>query len=320
MTETTSAGWPVKAPPRATSLFVSGLFPRRRALVVVLGLLGGVLLAYLWPVRPADDGSALSAAARLLGREPGSAPPQGVAAGALFALVSGLAGSFTAGGLAAFGVVGPLIGRMSLTRRPRSAHALHPLAWLAAGMLPVAVGYGALAGLFGARLPQFAAADASGGVSPGPVQAMAVYGAAGLVMLAIGLAAAGALPDPLERVARRFPNAPLVLVGAVLGALPAGRPHPLFRQAALERRPLYGAAAFAFQSAGGLLVMAVLFVLLSGVLGTPVQRWLASGPARGAALTACAFLVAGAFTAVFWDLRLLGDLGVLRWPAAPWNG
>ncbi|WP_344345878.1 hypothetical protein [Kitasatospora putterlickiae] len=302
MTETTATGWTVKAPPRATSLFVNGLFPRRRALVVVLGLLGGVLLAYAWPARPVDDGAAFSAAARLLGHDPGSAPPRGLAAGALFAFVAGLAGAFGAGHLVVLGLLGPLVGRMSLIRRPRAAHALHPLGPLAAGLLPAAVGCGVLEGLLGTR-----------SAVPGRVQAMAVYGVAGLVLLAIALAAAGVLPDPLAGVARRFPNAPLVLVGALVGAFPT-------RRAALERELLSGAVASVFQSIGGVLVMALLLLALFGVLGAPVQRWLASGPARAATLTASALLVAGAFTVAYWDLRLLGDLGVLRWPAAPWNG
>ncbi|MER7707826.1 hypothetical protein ABTX81_33650 [Kitasatospora sp. NPDC097605] len=320
MTETTTTGWTVKAPPRATSLFVDGLFPRRRALVVVPALLGGLLLAWLWASAPADGGNAVPALDRLLGHGAGSTPPHGAVAGVLFAFLSGLAGSFTAGNVAVFGVVGPLLGRMSLTSRPRPAHTLYPLVWLAAGMLPVSAGYGALVGLFGTRMPQFSAGSAPGTLPPGLVEAMAVFGVIGLVALVIGLAAAGVLPDPLAGVARRYPNAPLVLLGALAGALLAGRPHPLFRalfrQAALERAPLYGAVAFSLQSIGGVLVAALLLLVLSSVLGAPVQRWLATAPGRGASLTAFAFLLTGAFTVAYWDVRLPGEFGVLWWPGS----
>ncbi|MER7701991.1 hypothetical protein ABTX81_03685 [Kitasatospora sp. NPDC097605] len=323
MTETIT-GRTVKAPPRATSLFVNGLFPRRRALVVLLGLLGGLLLAYAWSSELVDDKIGFSAASELLGHDARNTPLGGISAGVLFAFVSGLAGSFTACNVAVFGAVGPLVGQMSLTRRQRLVHALRPLGWLTVGMLPVSAGYGVLVGLFGTRMPQFSTAPVHGSISPRMLQAMIVYGLVGLVMLVIGLAAAGVLPDPLERVAARFPNAPLVLVGALVGGFLIGRPYPLFRNlfrhAAVEHNPLYGAVAFSLQSIGNILVMALLFLLLSFALGAPVQRWLATKPGRAATLTASAFLVAGAFTVIYWDVRLLGRLGYIWWPTAPWNG
>ncbi|KDN82402.1 hypothetical protein [Kitasatospora cheerisanensis] len=322
MTETIT-GRTVKAPPRATSLFVNGLFPRRRALVVLLGLLGGLLLAWAWSSKLADDEIGFTTANQLLGHDAKSTPLSGIAAGVLFAFVSGLAGSFTACNVAVFGAVGPLVGQMSLTRRQRLAHALRPLGWLTAGMLPVSAGYGVLVGLFGTHMPQFSTASTHGTLSPRILQAMIVFGAIGLVMLVIGLAAAGVLPDPLAGVARRFPNAPLVLIGVLVGAFLIGRPYPLFRNlfrhAAQEHNPLYGAVAFSLQSIGNILVMAVLFLVLSFALGTPVQRWLATKPGRAATLTATAFLVAGAFTVIYWDVRILGNLGYLWWPKAPWN-
>ncbi|MER5353147.1 hypothetical protein ABT093_22785 [Kitasatospora sp. NPDC002551] len=323
MTDTIT-GRTVKAPPRATSLFVNGLFPKRRALVVLLGLLGGLLLAYAWSSELVDDKIGFTTANELLGHDARNTPLGGISAGVLFAFVSGLAGSFTACNVAVFGAVGPLVGQMSLTRRQRLVHALRPLGWLTVGMLPVSAAYGVLVGLFGTHMPQFSTASAHGTISPRMLQAMIVYGLVGLVMLVIGLAAAGVLPDPLARVAARFPNAPLVLVGALVGGFLIGRPYPLFRNlfrhAAVEHNPLYGAVAFALQSIGNILVMALLFLLLSFALGARVQRWLATKPGRAATLTASAFLVAGAFTVIYWDIRLLGRLGYIWWPTAPWNG
>ncbi|MFF3171387.1 hypothetical protein ACFVQ0_02125 [Streptomyces sp. NPDC057900] len=321
MTDTTSAPAST-AVPHATSLFVNGLFPRRRVLLLVLSVLGGLLIAYAWSSKLADDEIGFRTASRLLGHDAKDTPLTGIASGVLFALVSGLAGSFTACNVAVFGAVGPLVGQISLTRRQRLAHALRPLGWMAAGMLPVSAAYGVLVGLVGTHMPQFSMAQTHG-MSPRIAQAMIVYGVLGLFMLALGLAAAGLIPDPLAAVSRRYPNAPLVLIGVMVGAFLIGRPYPLFRnlfrQAAEEHNPLYGAVAFSLQSIGNFVVMAVLFLFLSYTLSMPVQRWLATKPGRVATLTASAFLVAGAFTVIYWDIRMLGRLDYIWFPTAPWN-
>lgn len=314
MTDSTS----VPPPPLATSLFVNGLFPRRRVLLLVLSLLGGLLIAYVWPSTLADDEIGFRTASQLLGHDVKDTPLSDVVAAVLFALVSGLAGSFTACNVAVFGTVGPLLGQISLTRRQRLTHALRPLGWMAAGMLPVSAAYGVLVGLVGTHMPQFSMAQTHG-ISPRIAQAMIVYGVLGLFMLALGLAAAGLIPDPLAALSRRYPNAPLVLIGVLAGAFLIGRPYPLFRQAAEEGNPLFGAVAFSLQSIGNFLVMAVLFLLLSYGLSRPVQRWLATKPARVATLTASAFLVAGAFTVIYWDIRMLGKFDHIWFPTAPWN-
>jgi MFS family permease len=320
VTETTTA--PAPTAPEATSLFVNGLFPRRRALTLLLSLLGGLLLAYAWSSNLADDEIGFNTADQLLGHNAQSTPLTSIAAGVLFAFVSGLAGSFTACNVAVFGAVGPLVGQISLTRRQRLVHALRPLGWMAAGMLPVSAAYGVLVGLVGTHMPQFSSAVTSG-ISPRIAQAMIVFGLIGLFMLVLGLAAVGLIPDPLAALARRRPNAPLVLMGAMVGGFLIGRPYPLFhalfRHAADEHNPLYGAVAFSLQSIGNILVMSVLFLTLSYVFGRPVQRWLATKPGRVATLTASAFLVAGAFTVIYWDVRLLGSLHYIWFPQAPWN-
>ncbi|BCB74085.1 hypothetical protein ACFQ1L_38425 [Phytohabitans flavus] len=152
---------------------------------------------------------------------------------------------------------------------------------------------------------------------------MVVFGLIGLAMCYIGLAALGLVPDPFARIARRFPNAPMVFMGVLIGGFLVGRPFALFRQmfrdAAESGNPLYGAAAFTLQSLGNIVVMAVLFLILSAVAGSGVRRWLAARPARIAVLTAVALLVAGAFTFLYWDVRLLARREILPWyPTAPW--
>ncbi len=309
---------PVRARPAPASLFVNGHVPRRRWLVVALGLLGGALLAYAWSAQLVDDTIGFTVADGVLGHDARHTPIGGIAAGVVFAFVSGLAGSFTACNVAAFGAVGPLVGQ----GHGRWHGALRPLGYLVLGLVPVSAAYGALVGLVGTRMPQFSTAPGHG-ITPRIVQAMLTFGVIGLVMLVLGLAALRLVPDPLARVSRRHPAAPLVLLGALIGGFLIGRPYPLFgamfRHAADSHDPLYGAAAFVLQSLGNIVVMALLFLLLVSGPGARLRRFLAADPRRTTVVTAVAFLVAAGFLVVYWDVRLLGRLGYLWFPTPPWS-
>jgi hypothetical protein len=112
-------------------------------------------------------------------------------------------------------------------------------------------------------------------------------------------------------------------MGALIGGFLIGRPFALFRQlfrdAAESGNPLYGAAAFVLQSLGNIVVLALIFLLLAYFSGGRVQRWLAAKPSRVTALIAVAFIVAGVFTFLYWDVRVLARRGIIPWyPTAPW--
>lgn len=310
-----------EASARQTSLFVDGRFPRRRVLVLVLSALGGLLVAYSWSARTADDTIGFNTANALLGHDARATPISGIASGILFAFVTGFAGSFTACNVACFGAVGPLVGSAT-SRRDKLARTLKPIGWMAVGMVPVAAAYGALVGVVGTHMPQFSTAKTAG-LSPRSLQSMIAFGSIGLVMVVLGLAALGIVGDPLAAVSRRFENAPLVLMGALIGGFLIGRPYPLFRamfrSAATSHNPLYGMTAFALQSVGNIIVMALMFLILSYGFGGRVQRWLTARPGRTAIVTAAAFIVAGVFTMIYWDVKVLARLGYIWFPTAPWN-
>ncbi|MFC5827875.1 hypothetical protein [Nonomuraea insulae] len=296
--------------------------PRRRGLIVLISGLIGFLLTVVWSAEFVDQTIGDTVATTLLGHDAQDTPIAGVAAGIVFALVSGLAGSFTACNIAAFGAVAPLIGTTSRSRR--LVQVLKPLGWLSAGMLTVSALYGVLVGLFGTAMPQFSTApNVAGTLSPRSIQSLVVFGVIGLIMLYMGLAALGLVPDPLARVARRFPNAPMVFMGVLIGGFLIGRPYPLFRQmfrdAAESGNPLYGAVAFALQSVGNIVIMGVLFLLLATVAAGRLQRWLAAKPGRTAALIGGSLIVAGVFTFFYWDVRSLARREIIPWyPTAPW--
>ncbi|MEW2548193.1 hypothetical protein AB0910_20905 [Streptomyces sp. NPDC047002] len=302
------------------SLFVSGDFPRHRWPLVLAAVVAGLFVAYAWSADLVDDQIGVTTARGVLGHDP-TAPIGSVLSGILFAFVSGLAGSFTACNIAAFGAVGPLVGG-SAGRRERFLGTVKPLGWVSAGMFPVSAAYGVVVGLVGTSMPQFSTASASG-LTPRTVQSMVAFGLVGVAMVVLGLAAAGVVQDPLARVARRFRHAPLILMGALMGGFLVGRPYPLFRNlfrhAAETHDPLYGAVAFCLQSLGNIIVMFLLFLILSYGTGGRLGAWMAGKPGRIATVTASAFLVAGVFTLAYWELRVLGRLGYIWWPDAPWS-
>jgi len=267
---------------RQTSLFVDGRFPQRRIIVLALSIIGGVLMAYAWSSKTADDTIGFNTANAILGHDAKTTPISGVGAGILFAFVTGFAGSFTACNVACFGAVGPLVGSAT-TQREKLAQTLRPVGWIAVGLVPIAAAYGALVGIVGTRMPQFSNAKTSG-ISPRSYQSMIAFGSIGLIMFILGLAALGIIPDPLAAVSRRWKNAPLILMGVLIAGFLIGRPYPLFRamfrDAATRHNPLYGALAFALQSVGNIIVMALLFVILSYGVGGRLQRWLAAKPGR----------------------------------------
>ncbi|GGM40296.1 hypothetical protein GCM10011608_26370 [Micromonospora sonchi] len=320
-----SAADEVRLPPepRSTSLFVVGHAPRRRGLIILLSVLGGFLLTVVWSAEFVDQTIGDNVANTLLGHDAKQTPISGIVAGVIFAFVSGVAGTFTACNVAAFGALAPLAGT-SGSRLGRFLAPLRPLGWMAVGMIAVSALYGAIVGLVGTSMPQFSTApNTPGSLSPRSIQSMVVFGAIGLIMLYLGLAALRVVPDPFARISRRYPNAPLVFMGVLIAGFLIGRPFPLFRQmfrdAAESGNPLYGAAAFSLQSIGNIVIMAVLFLLLAWFAGSRLQTWFAARPSRLAATIAVAFLVAGAFTFLYWDVRLLARREIIPWyPTAPW--
>ncbi|MFG2716542.1 hypothetical protein ACGFX2_39425 [Streptomyces goshikiensis] len=311
---------PGRSSSRTPSFFFNGHAPRRRALVLLVGALFGFALTVVWSAQFVDKTIGDNIADTLLGHAAKGAPIGGALAGVAFALATGIAGTFTACNVAVFSALAPLAGA-SATRRGRMAAALRPLGFLAAGAITVSALYGVLVALVGTGMPQFQATSGPG-FAPRLVQAMVVYGVLGVVMLYLGLASLGTVRDPLARLSARYPNAPMVLMGAMIGAFLIGRPFALFRQlfidAAKSHNVLYGAAVFSLQTLGNLVIVAVLFLLVTGLLGDRLHRWMTAKPSRASAVMAAAFIAAGVFMILYWDVRMLARRDLIWYPLAPW--
>ncbi|WP_203994992.1 hypothetical protein [Sphaerisporangium rufum] len=295
--------------------------PGHRARLILLSVLAGAAIAALWSFHFVDSVIGDNVANTLLGHDAKGTAITGVVAGAVFAFVSGLAGTFTACNVAAFGALVPLVHHGD-SWRDRLRATLRPLGHLAIGMIAVSGVYGAAGALLGERLPQLSTATVGDGLPVRLIQSSVVFGIIGLVFIWLGLAALRLLPDPLARLERRHPHVRLVVLGALVGGFLIGRPYPLFHKlfayAAEVHNPLYGAAVFILQSLGNILVMAVLFTVMTLAARDRFARWQSARPGRLAAVTAVAFLVAGTFTFLYWDVRLPAMFGYGWYPTAGW--
>ncbi len=295
---------------------------RNRGWIVLLSVLAGAAMAALWSFEFVDKVIGDNVANTLLGHDAKSTAIGGAVAGAVFAFVSGVAGTFTACNIAAFGTLAPMM-REGGTGRSRLGTVLRPLGWLSLGMIVVSGAYGAIGALAGTSLPQLSTGKVGDDVPVRLLQASVVFGLIGLAFVYLGLVALRLVPDPLAGLSRRYPHAPLVVMGALVGGFLIGRPFPLFHKmfeyAVEQHNPFYGAFVFMLQSLGNIAIMAVLLLLLTYVAGGRLQPWMAANPGRAAAITAVAFIVVGTFTVLYWDLRLPARFGYGWFPTAPWS-
>lgn len=291
-----------------------------RGRIALLSLLLGVAIAVLWSAQLVDDDIGVNVVHGLLGQDAVRTSLSGTLTGLLFAFVIGMAGTFTACNIAVFAAIGPAV-QDGGTLSGRIRQACRPLGHLALGAVVIAGLYGAIGASLGSRIPQLSSATV--GSSHFPVrllQSVVVFGLIGLVMLYLGAATLGWLPDPLAELAMRWAPTRQLFMGVLIGGFLIGRPWPLFHamfaHAAASHDALFGAVAFILVAIGNMLLMAVLLLLLAI---SRLPQWLARRPGRALTMTAAGWLVGGSFTFVYWAIRLPAKLGYGWFPTMPWH-
>lgn len=289
-----------------------------RATLIALSVLAGAAVAVLWSAQLVDDDIGVNSANSLLGQNVSASTITGTVTGLVFALVTGLAGTFTACNIAVFSAVAPMVGDRAGGHR--FARALRPLGWLTLGAVLVAGVYGAIGVLLGSRLPQLSTARIDGHVPVSVLQSITVFGLIGIAMLYLGLAAVRVVPDPLARLTARWSPAPQFVMGLLIGGFLIGRPWPLFKKmfehAATTHSPLFGSATFILIVLGNSIIMGLLFLIISS---TPLPRWLRAKPGRVERATAAALVIGGTFTLLYWGVRVPANLGFGWFPTMPWH-
>jgi hypothetical protein len=293
----------------------------RRNRALLFGSLAGLAMAVLWSYTLVDTTIGQNIAKTALGHDAETTPISGLLAGAVFAFVTGIAGSFTACNIAVFGAVGPMVDQ-SQSRRQSMMSVLRPMGWLVAGMLPVSALYGAVGAWWGTGIPQLST-DMMGTMPVRLVQSSVVFGLIGLAMIYLALTELRMVPDPLASVQQRHPNTRLVVLGALIGGFLIGRPfglfHKMFLYAAENNNPLYGGFIFVLQSLGNILIMAVLFLLMTMIGRGGLVRWMTAKAGRVTTVTAATFMAVGVFTVVYWTVRVPAIFGYGWFPTMPYN-
>ncbi len=292
----------------------------RRTWLIVGSVLTGIALSVLWSYEFVDKTIGDNVANTLLGHDAKATAIGGTAAGLLFAFISGLAGTFTACNIAMAASIGPMTHAGAGTTSARGLRVmLRPLGLLTLGMVIVSATYGAVGVALGDSLPQLSTATTAGGMPVRLLQSVVVFGLIGLAFTYLGLAVLGKVPDPFAR----RPSARVLVLGMLVGAFLIGRPYPLFHKlfkwAADNGNPVYGAGAFVLQSLGNIVIVAALFVLVILISRGGLIRWLASRPARTLALTGSLLVALGVFTLVYWTVRVPAMFGYGWFPTMPYN-
>ena len=299
-----------------TSDSVDAYSVSRRAMYLVSATALGVIAAGFWNFRVVDGFGSDVVAANTIGTYQGKAAEfatLGAGFGFIFALVAGLAATFTACNCVAFAMIPGLVCAKD-AKAGRSA-ALSSLGVMLSFVVLVSVIYGAFVGWLGpvgvaainAREVRFA-------------QAGVVFSVLGLAMLLWSAIEFGLLDRVTRRsspVTRAFfaqPTTKAAIMGAMLGAFAIGRPYPVFREfllyAAQAERPSYGAAVMALQGIGQVLVMVGAFLLVLVLFGEKLRTWVITKPAQPALVSAFALAAGGAYFLFYW--------GIAR--AWPWMG
>ena len=298
---------------------LAAAYPRaRRVFYLVSAAAVGVIVAGFWNVRLVDGFGADVVAGNTIGGYEGKASQfasLGAGFGFLFAMVAGLAATFTACNCVAFAMI-PGLTCAQDARAGRSA-ALRSLGIMLFHVMLVGAVYGAFIGWLGpsgveainARPVRFA-------------QAGIVFSSLGVAMLVWGAIELGLLESLTRRctpVTRAFfaqPTTKAALMGLMIGAFAIGRPYPVFREfllfTAQVQRPSYGAAVMALQGLGQVAVMVVAFLAILALFGERLKRWALTRPAQPALVSAFALIAGGAYFLFYWGIaRMWPSLG--RW-------
>lgn len=293
--------------------------PFRNHLVLALCALAvGVLMAGFWNYHWVDGFGREIIAGQTIGdteRLSGSYSERGAGFGFIFAIIAGLAATFTACNCVVFAMLPGLACATKEAGSPRRL-AVEAIGIFSLFVLLVCFVYGLYVGSLGPeRIDAFNARGSR------LLQAQVTFTLLGVVLLLWGAISFGFLDGMLRRLppkVTRFGASPLTkagFMGILVGLFAIGRPFPVFRDfleyAAASESPLYGGAVMALQGIGQILVMVLLFLVLIVPFSKRLTAWSARHPGKLERFSSAALLAGGSYFVFYWGIAFAYDIG--RW-------
>lgn len=292
--------------------------PRRLAIYALIAIAVGIFIAGFWNASIVDGFGRDFVAGNTVGNPTKLATSygedNGLGFGFLFAMVIGLAATFTACNCVVFAMIPGLACSADPAESRRGV--LRIIGVMIAGVAVVSLFYGMFVGLLG---PQGIAALNSTPVRR--AQSTAVFTGLGIAMLVWAAIEFGFLDRWVKRISpvtRAFfaqATTKAAIMGVFVGLFSVGRPFGPFRSfltyAAEVQNPLYGAAVMVVHGVGQMLVMLVLLLAIVLLARNRLTQWVRSRPLQPALLSALALVAGGSYFIFYWGLARSFDIG--RW-------
>ncbi|MFC5407284.1 hypothetical protein [Cohnella soli] len=285
----------------------------KRVSLALIALAVGILIAGFWNYKLVDGIGRDWIAASIIGHPDAvTYADKGTAFGFIFAAAAGLAASFTACNCVVFAMLPSLA--CATDRKSSKKRALLALALFAVGVLAVCAVYGAYVTSLGVEGVQ-AFNDRGMRIS----QAQTTFTWIGAVLLVWGGLSFGFLgrltnllsPRLLSILSSAYTKASIM--GLMAGFFAVGRPYPIFREfilyAAESGSPGYGSLAMMTQGLGQIAVMVVLYLLLIGLFGKRLTKWMERKPHQPLLISSIALMAGGAFFVYYWGFAFWYDIG-----------
>ncbi|CAM3944066.1 hypothetical protein [Bordetella muralis] len=295
----------------------SSLSPGRNRLVLALCALAvGVLVAGFWNYHWVDGFGREIIAGQTIGdteRLSDSYSERGAGFGFVFAIVAGLAATFTACNCVVFAMLPGLACATEKVGSPRRL-AIKAIGIFSLFVLLVCFIYGMYVGSLGPdRVDAFNTRETR------LFQAQVTFTLLGVILLLWGAISFGFLDGMLRRLPPKMlrvtasPLAKACFMGILVGLFAIGRPFPVFRHflayAAASESPLYGGAVMALQGVGQILVMVLLFLALIVPFSKRLTNWSARHPGRLEQFSSAMLVAGGAYFVFYWGIAFAYNAG-----------
>jgi sulfite exporter TauE/SafE len=292
---------------------------RKRIAWIIASLTAGIVIAGFWNYKLVDGFGRNIITNHTIGETAqlaGNFQENGYGFGMIFALIAGLAATFTACNCVIYVMIPGLACPAKKGDSPTKATSLWSLLIFILAVILVGAIYGFFVGLLGVNGTQ---------TYNNPVtrlhQAQVVFSLVGIVMLVWGAIGFGLFDMLIKKIPAYLretiakPATKAGLMGVLVGSFAIGRPYPVFRDflayAAASNNPLYGALVMSIQGLGQIAFMAVLYFIILGVFRNRLGRWVSEKPHQAELLSAIALLVGGAYFLFYWGVGM--SLNISNW-------